>query len=343
MKKIVLDTFKKLSIVEAPIPSPGPEQVVVRMRFAGICGSDLHVFDGLHPSARVPLVMGHEGCGEIYAVNSSRTDLKAGDKVCIHTVLPCRSCEACASGRENLCEHIRIMGTNFDGVFTQYMLADASRVIRFDASVDDRIAALAEPLTVAVHDIRRADIRAGESVLICGAGPIGLIIAIMAQFSGASRVALSEIDPARIQIAQSLGFAVFNPLDANFDRACLLASGGGFDKAFEITSVQSGFDACLRLLRKGGVMVQVGMPPAGRHFDIDINKIIYSECGLRGVRHHTMRDMQTAVKLINSGVLNDRLAPLVSKIYPLEQCQEAMECARSDKSALRVLIDLQEH
>ena len=90
-------------------------------------------------------------------------------------------------------------------------------------------------------------------------------------------------------------------------------------------------------------MVQVGMPPAGRHFDIDINKIIYSECGLRGVRHHTMRDMQTAVKLINSGVLNDRLAPLVSKIYPLEQCQEAMECARSDKSALRVLIDLQEH
>lgn len=340
MKKILLEDFKKLRIVEAPIPVPGPDQAVIRMRYAGICGSDLHVYDGLHPSARVPLVMGHEACGEIYALNSSRTDIRAGDKVCVHTVRPCHACEACASGRENLCEHVQIMGTNFDGVFTQYMLADANRVIRFDSGVEDRIAVLVEPLTVAVHDIRRADLHAGETVLICGAGPIGLIIGIMAQFSGASRVVLSEIDSTRIRLARQQGFTVLNPLDADFDRECLEASGGsGFDKAFEITAVQSGFDTCVRHLKKGGVMIQVGMPPAGKRFDLDINKILYSECDLRGVRHHTMTDMQTAVKLINSSVLNDRLAPLVSKVYPLERGMEALECARSDKSALRVLLD----
>ena len=182
--------------------------------------------------------------------------------------------------------------------------------------------------------------RAGEKVLISGAGPIGLIIGIMCRFSGAAHVVLSEIHPTRIQIARDMGFEVCDPNSDGFDAACAANTDGeGFDKIFEITSVQSSFATCVRQLKRGGTVVQVGMPPAKQTFDLDINKIIYSECNLCGVRHHTMNDMQTAVKIINSGVLNDQLAKLVSVVYPMDQSMEALERARSDKSVLRVLID----
>lgn len=342
MKKLVLTGVKHIDVVESPIPVPGPGQAVIRIRYVGICGSDLHVYDGLHPSAKLPLVMGHEGCGELYAINDERTDIKVGDKVCAHTIQPCNACEMCVTGHENLCRDVKIMGTNFDGVYTQYMLVDANRLIRFDDSVDFKLAALAEPLTVGVHDVRRSGLRMGERVLIAGAGPIGLIIAITSRFAGASRVVLSEIDPTRIQIAESMGFSVVNPTSPDFKELCSKYSDGeGFDKVFEITSIQAGFSACIDQLKRGGVAVQVGMPPAGKTFELDINKIIYSECELRGVRHHTMNDMQTAVKIINSGVLNDQLIKLASVVYPMDEIADALERARSDKSVLRVLVDFQ--
>ena len=340
MKKVVLTDFKHLEIVEAPVPVPGPGEAVIRIHYAGICGSDLHVYDGLHPTATVPLVMGHEGAGELVAINSDRTDVKVGDKVCAHTVKPCRGCDACTAGRENLCSSVKIMGTNFDGVYTQYMVVDADRLIRFNDDVDDRLATLAEPLTVAVHDVRRSGLRPGDNVLISGAGPIGLVIGIMARFSGAAHVMLLEIDPDRIRTAEKLGFTVADPTADTCEAVCRANSGGeGFDIAFEVAAAQSSFNSCVKQLKKGGVLVQVGMPPAGATFNVDINKFIYSECDLRGVRHHTMNDMQLAVKLINSGVINDQLIKLASVTYPMEQAEQALERARNDKSVLRVLID----
>ena len=340
MKKLVLTDFKHIEMVEGEIPVPGPGQAVVRIRYAGICGSDLHVFSGLHPSARVPLVMGHEGCGELYAINDSRTDVKVGDKVCVHTISPCNSCEYCTTGRENLCQDVKIMGTNFDGVFTQYMLADAKRLIRFDDHVDLKLAALAEPLTVAVHDVRRSNLQVGESVFITGAGPIGLIIGMLAKYSGATQVVFSELNPLRIAMAQEFGFTVLNPEAPDFEQACRAANGGSaFDAAFEITSVQSGFNTCLSQVKKGGVVIQVGMPPAGSQRSVDIDKIIFGETELRGVRHHTISDMQCAVNIINSGTMNSMLSRLITAVYPMADYAKALERAASDKSMLRVLMD----
>ena len=343
MKKLVWTDVCKVETIEAPIPQPGPGEAVIKIKYAGICGSDLHVFAGQHPTAKPPMVMGHEACGTLYAINSDRTDVKVGDKVCCHTVKPCGACEGCTTGRENLCTDVKIMGANFDGVFTQYILVDADRVIRFNDDVDDMLAALVEPLTVGEHDLRRSGLKAGESVLIGGAGPIGLIIGIMCKFAGAAHVVLSEIDETRINMARNMGFVVVNPMAEGFEADALAASGGdGFDKAFEITSVQSSFNTCVSLLKRGGTLVQVGMPPKGKLFSVDINKFIYSECDLVGVRHHTMNDMITAAKLINSGVLNEQLRPLASAVYPLEESMAAFERAKNDKSVLRVLIDFEE-
>ena len=233
------------------------------------------------------------------------------------------------------------MGTNFDGVFTQYMLVDASRLIRFNDEVDMRLAALVEPLTVGVHDVRRSGLRAGDDVFIAGAGPIGLIIAMVCRQAGAAHVVLGEMNPVRIQMAEDLGFTVADTTDpAAFRTVCDKATNGaGFDRSFEITSVQPGFDLCLAALKKGGVMVQVGMPAKGTVLGVDIDKIIYGECELRGVRHHTMSSMQRAAKIINSGSMNQSLEKLISAVYPMGQYAEALEKARTDKTMLRVLMD----
>lgn len=342
MKKLVLTDFKKVEIVEDAIPKPAFGEAVVKIKYAGICGSDLHVYDGAHPYAKPPMVMGHEACGTVYAINSTREDIKIGDKVCFHTVEPCSSCEECCSGRENLCSSVKIMGTNMDGVFTQYKLVSADRLIKFNDDVDYQAAALVEPLTVAVHNVRRAGLQPGDYVFISGAGPIGLVIGMMAKFSGAADVVLAEIDQMRIGIAREMGFHVFDPEAENFSAACMeICGGAGFDKAYEITSVQSSFARCVSLLKQGGIMIQVGMPPAGKIFDLDINKIIYRECDIRGVRHHTMYDMQRAARIIDSGVLNDQLKKLVSAVYPIEEGASAFQRAGTDRSVLRILLDLE--
>lgn len=343
MKKIVWTGTKQVEIVEEPIPVPGQNQAVIRIKYAGICGSDLHVFSGMHPTAKPPMVLGHEAVGTLYAINSSRTDIKAGDKVCTHTVEPCHACEACCTGRENLCDNVKIMGTNLNGVFCQYVCVNADRVIRFEDDVDDKIAALVEPLTVGVHDVRRSGLRLGENVLIGGAGPIGLVIAMTAKLAGAAHVVLSEIDPVRIKMAQKLGFTVANPNAPDFDAICSAnTEGKGFDRAFEITSVQSSFTNLLLHLKKGGVIIQVGMPPKGTEFKVDLDKLIYSECEVRGVRHHTMNDMQMAAKIINSGIMNGALQHLVSAVYSMDDCLEAFIKAKEDKTMLRVLMNFED-
>lgn len=341
MKKLVLTDVQHIEIVEGPIPEPGEGQAVVRIRYAGICGSDLHVYDGLNANAKMPLVMGHEACGELYAINDPRTDIKVGDKVCAHTIKPCGGCEACTIGRENLCREVKIMGTNFDGVFTQYMLVDANRLIRFNDDVDMKLAALVEPLTVGVHDVRRSGVSVGDDVFVAGAGPIGLLIGMVSKLAGAAHVVMGEMNPVRIKMAEDLGFLVADTTDpAAFKAVCDKATNGnGFDKSFEITSVQAGFDMCMAALKKGGVMTQVGMPPKGTVMGVDIDKIIYSECELRGVRHHTMSSMQIAARIINSGRLNEQLKKLVSAVYPMEEYAVALEKARTDKTMLRVLMD----
>ena len=339
MKKLLLTDFFKVETVESPIPEPGPGQAVVRIKYAGICGSDLHIFAGQHPTAKPPLVMGHEACGEVYAINSERTDIKVGDKVCSHTIEPCNACVGCHEGRENLCTNVKIMGTSMDGVFTQYMLVNADRLIKFNDDVDMKIAALVEPLTVAVHDTRRAGVRPGDDVFIAGAGTIGVLIGMMCKFSGAGHVVLAEINQDRIRIAKELGFDVVDISAPDFVDQCIAIAGGKFDILFEATGFQGGYDACFNLIKQGSTMVQVGMPPKGTIFNTDINTIIYNEASMLGGRHHTMTSMEGAAKIINSGAMNEQLAKVVSAVYPVDQAMDAFEKASKDKSMLKVLID----
>ncbi len=342
MKKLLLTDINKLELVEETIPVSGEEEAVIRVKYAGICGSDMHIISGQHPTAKPPFVMGHEVCGEIYEINSKRrSDLKPGDKVAVHAVKGCGSCEMCRSGRENLCEHIEIMGAGCDGFYSEYVLCRADRIIPFKPNVDMKNAAMVEPLTIAVHDVRRSGLQAGEDVFITGAGTIGILIAMMAKLTGAAHVVIGEINPDRIRIGRELGFDVIDTSASDFEMQCSAVTGGNkFDKVFEVTGFQGGFDNCLKMIKRGGVMVQVGMPGSGMfEGGFHVNDIIFNEASYFGVRNSTSRSMAVAAKIIDDGLLDEQLQKMVSAIYPKENALEAFDEARKDKSLLKILID----
>ncbi|MBP3218336.1 MAG: alcohol dehydrogenase catalytic domain-containing protein [Lachnospiraceae bacterium] len=342
MLSLLMPEYEKLELVEREIPECGPEEAVVRIKYAGICGSDMHIIAGENPRAKVPLVMGHESCGTVYAINSDRrSDIKVGDKVTMHAVYSCGVCDNCRNGHENLCQNVRIMGTNMDGFFQEYVKVRADRLLKFNDDVDMKAAALVEPLTIAVHDVRRSGLQLGQEVFVCGGGTIGTLIAKVAELQG-GHVLVSEADDARIALCRKNGLNVVDAKSPDFMDQCLAFTNGQlFDKVFEVTGVEPGFKSCLNVLKPGATFVQVGMP-AGQFKDFDINKIIFNEIDFLGVRNSRSLSMSGAVKLVNMGIMNDFLRDMVSEIYPKEQAIEAFRRARTDKTALKVLINFGE-
>ncbi|MBQ9643540.1 MAG: alcohol dehydrogenase catalytic domain-containing protein [Lachnospiraceae bacterium] len=342
MLSLLMPEYEKLELVEREIPECGPEEAVVRIKYAGICGSDMHIIAGENPRAKVPLVMGHESCGTVYAINSDRrSDIKVGDKVTMHAVYSCGVCDNCRNGHENLCQNVRIMGTNMDGFFQEYVKVRADRLLKFNDDVDMKAAALVEPLTIAVHDVRRSGLQLGQEVFVCGGGTIGTLIAKVAELQG-GHVLVSEADDARIALCRKNGLNVVDAKSPDFMDQCLAFTNGQlFDKVFEVTGVEPGFKSCLNVIKPGATFVQVGMP-AGQFKDFDINKIIFNEIDFLGVRNSRSLSMSGAVKLVNMGIMNDFLRNMVSEIYPKEQAIEAFRRARTDKTALKVLINFGE-
>jgi len=331
--------YEKLELIEKEIPECGPEEAVVRVKYAGICGSDMHIIAGENPKAQPPLIMGHESCGTVYAINSSRIhDIKVGDKVTIHAVNGCGVCDNCRNGHENLCENVHIMGSEIDGFFQEYVKVRADRLLKFKDDVDMKAAALVEPLTIAVHDVRRAQVKLGDDVFVCGCGTIGTLIAKVAELQG-GHVLVSEADDARIAVGRKNGLTVIDAKSNDFmDQVMAFTNGKLFNKVFEVTGVEPGFNTCLNVLRAGATMVQVGMPGKKFH-EFDINKIIFKEIDFLGVRNSRSLSMAGAVKIVNMGILNDFLKGMISEIYTKENAIEAFTRARADKTALKVLID----
>ena len=341
MKSLLMPEIGKLELIEDELPVCGEEEAVVRIKYAGICGSDLHIIAGDNARAKVPLILGHECCGTVCQIHSKRrADLKPGDKVTVHAVNGCGVCDNCRNGRENLCEHVKIMGTEIHGMFREYIKVRADRLLRFEDDVDMRAAALVEPLTIGVHDVRRAKVQAGEEVFISGCGTIGLLIGMVARLSGA-RVVLSEINDGRIETGKRFGFTVLDRKSEDFSRQCAqLTRGKLFDKVFEVSGVEGGFQDCLDMVKPGATLVQVGLPGVNFH-DFNVSRIIFNEINFLGVRNSCSRSMSEAVKLVNRGVLNEQLMQMISEIYPKEKAVEAFHHARTDKNALKILIDFE--
>lgn len=204
MKAVEVTKPKVVTIMERPIPDIQEDEVLVKVKAAGICGSDVHIYHGKNAFATYPRVVGHEFVGEIMKVGARVKDIQIGDKVAVDPVIACGHCYPCRIGRPNVCKSLNVLGVHRDGGYQEYVAVAGAQVHKLPQDISWEIAALVEPYTIAAQVIERGRLVAGDTVLICGAGPIGLIILQTVKMAGA-RVAIMDIIEARLNRAQEMG------------------------------------------------------------------------------------------------------------------------------------------
>ncbi|MFG1672075.1 L-idonate 5-dehydrogenase [Streptomyces sp. Y7] len=327
-----------LRVEELPEPVPGPGQALVAVRYGGVCGSDLHYWrhGGVGDfRLREPMLLGHEVVGTVVGYGDGASGPLAGTAVAVHPATPCDRCPECADGRRNVCRDTRYLGSaarfpHVQGGFAARVVVPADQVRPLPTGLGLRRAALAEPLSVALHAVRRAGEVAGRHVLVTGAGPIGCLVVAAAKAAGAGSVTVTDLLPVALEYARAAGADTVvradDPGDAGWPREV--------DVAIEASGVAAGLDTCLRLVRRGGVVVQLGMLPPG-NAPFAGNLVVSREIELRGAfRFDT--EFDAALELLAAEGSFDGL---VSAVVPVREAAEAFALAADRSRSCKVLLD----
>ena len=322
MRASVLLAPGKLAVEERPVPVPGPREVLVRVGSVGVCGSDIHYFEHGRIGdfvVREPLVLGHEAGGRIVAVGEGVDEARVGERVALEPGVPCRRCAHCRVGRYNLCPDVRFFATPpVDGAFCEYVVMPDDFAYAVPDSVSDDAAGLIEPLSVGVWANRTARVRPGGSLLVAGAGPIGLLVQQVARAQGLSDVVVSDLDPQRRALAQRMGAtAVLDP-SAEVD-PLESATVEGFDAFVDCTGAPAAVLAGLPAVRPAGVVVLVGM--GADELTIPVPLIQNREITLTGTFRYA-NTWPEAIALAESGAVD--LDGLVTGHVDLDHVEEAL-------------------
>ncbi|MDG9675971.1 aldo/keto reductase [Micromonospora sp. DH14] len=314
---------------------PGPGQVRVRVAYTGICGTDLHIAHGaMDQRVRVPAVIGHEMSGRVVEVGTDVDGHRVGDPV---TVLPldwCGECPACRAGHTHICHRLNFIGIDSPGSMQRYWTVPARVLVPLPEDLPLAHGALVEPTAVAVHDVRRSRLVAGEHAVVIGAGPVGLLIGVVARAAGAM-VTVLELDPRRRALAVELGMSAVDPAAVDATQYVQEVTGGaGADVVFEVSGSASGVRTATDLLAVRGRLVVVAIHPQPR--EVDLHRIFWRELEVIGVRVYQHEDYAEAVRLVHGGqVPADRL---ISRIVPLDEVAQAFQ-ALAAGGDVKVLID----
>lgn len=340
MKAVVIEEKNSLHLREAEMPVLQDGEALIRVKYCGICGSDIHVLRGEHATARFPVIPGHEFVGELVDIKGSGSQrYEIGDYVVAQPFFSCGNCEPCAKGEDNVCADLRFMGAHTNGGFAQYVKVATRKMYRIPKDMDLKLAALTEPIAVAVHDVRRSGLKVGETALIIGGGPIGMLIAMVARRAGAGQVVISEISSCRRKAAEALGFITVDPADGGFDRRIDALTGGkGFDVCFEVSGTKPGIAAAVEKAKITGTIVVVGM--TREPHPVDLSAVFAKELTIKGVRIHAQYSFIGAVELLKSGALNEEFQTMISRVFPLEQAEEAFAFAQVPGDYFKVLIEM---
>lgn len=340
MKAAVIDKVNSIHVQDREIPQIGEGEALIKVRYCGICGSDLHVLHGQHPTATFPVVPGHEFVGELVeAKGEGAEQLKPGDMVVAQPFFSCGNCEPCAKGHDNVCNHLQFMGAHCDGGFAEYVKVATRKVYKIPKDMDLKLAALTEPVAVAVHDVRRSGLQVGENVLIIGGGPIGILIAMVARHTGANKVVISEINQFRCDFANKMGFETVNPLDADFaEQMQALSDGKGFHVTFEVSGSKAGITSAIEYTAIGGMIMVVGMTK--EPYPVDLSAMFSKELQMQGVRIHAQYNFIGAVELLKNGELNQEFAALISKTFPFDELEQAFEFVQTPGDYFKVLVEM---
>jgi 2-desacetyl-2-hydroxyethyl bacteriochlorophyllide A dehydrogenase len=315
---------------------PGPGEVLLAPAYVGICGTDLHIFHGdMDARVAVPAVLGHEMSGRVVRVGAGVEGWRAGDAV---TVMPLRwdgTCPACLNGHQHVCQHLDFIGIDSPGAMQQRWTVPADTLIRLPDSLPLDRAALVEPTAVAVHDVGRAGVRAGERVVVVGGGPVGSLIALVARAAGAD-VRVVELSAHRRKLAEESALATWDPAAENVTEAVQeWTRGAGADVAFEVSGAAAGVDTAVEVLGVRGRLCLVAIHPRPR--EINLHRFFWRELTLVGARLYDRSDFENAVALVADGTIPaDRL---ISTVVPLTDAQAAFEALEGGGDVMKILVD----
>ncbi|MFJ8809276.1 L-idonate 5-dehydrogenase [Streptomyces sp. NPDC102490] len=328
-----------LRVEDVPVPRPGPGEALVAVDYGGVCGSDLHYWrhGGVGDfRLREPMLLGHEVVGTVVAYGSPDTvGPAAGTPVAVHPATPCGVCPECVDGRRNVCRDTRYLGSaarfpHVQGGFAARIVVPAGQLRALPAGLDPRRGALAEPLSVALHAVGRAGELAGRHVLVTGAGPIGCLVVAAAKAAGAAQVTVTDLLPAALEYARAAGADTLVRADDPDDPGWPVDA----DAAVEASGVAAGLDTCLRLVRRGGVVVQLGMLPPGQS-PFAGNLLVSREIELRGAFRFD-GEFDDALRLLAAEPAFDAL---VSAVVPVRDAASAFALAADRSRSCKVLLD----
>ncbi|HQA60239.1 MAG: alcohol dehydrogenase catalytic domain-containing protein [Tepidanaerobacteraceae bacterium] len=325
----------KVDFLLRTVDEPKEQQVVIKIASSAICGSDLHIFKGKHPSAPLPVTIGHEFAGEVVAVGSKVSKVKIGDRVTVEPVIVCGKCRACRTGNYGYCENISFTYRVGDGAMADYITVEEPYVYKLPEHLSYSAGALIEPLAVAVHAVRRADIKLGEKVLVIGAGAIGILVAALCRRRGAAEVAIADFSQKRLNIALELGATMaINPSKQNvYDVVSKITDGVGMDKTFECVGLEATFNQAMMALRKNGLATIVGIFE-NPNITIPATRFITHEIRVQGSQGYCW-DFPIALEMSKE----IDLEKLITHTFKLEDLQQALEtCLDRDSGALKVII-----
>jgi L-iditol 2-dehydrogenase len=339
MKQAVMVEPGRIEFREVEKPVAGKQEVIVRIRNIGVCGSDIHVYHGKHPYTRYPVVQGHEVSGEIAEVGEGVKELQVGVAVTIMPQVVCGTCFSCRHGLYHICDNLKVMGFQTGGAAQEYFAVPADLIIKVPEGIPFEQAAMIEPVSVAVHALGRAGAVAGRKVLVLGGGTIGNLVAQTARAQGAREVMITDLSDFRLDAAKACGIEqTVNVAREELDQRLLAGFGPHrADLILECVGSQQTIEQAVALARKGSTIVIVGV--FGAKPTVDLGVVQDRELTLVGTMMYQEKDYRTAVSLIASGKIS--LRPLITDRYPFESYLEAYRHIDEAKDrVMKVMIRL---
>jgi len=320
MQALLLSEYKRLEMADLAEPVPEPGEVLIRVAACGICGSDVHGYDGSSGRRIPPIVMGHEAAGTVARVGAGVTAYHPGDRVTFDSTIYCGQCPFCLRGEMNLCDRREVLGVSCGeyrraGAFAEFVTVPERILYCLPDAMPFEEAAMLEAVSVALHAVKLSGVHGGETALVIGAGMIGLLTLQAARVAGCKRVLVADVDATRLRLAESLGAdEVLQASGDDLTRKVLQATGSGADVVLEAVGRQETVSAAIGSVAKGGTVVLIGnISPT---VTIPLQAVVSRQLRLQGTAASSGEYPQ-AIELISSGKI--QVKPLISAVAPLDE------------------------
>jgi L-iditol 2-dehydrogenase len=342
MKALLLSEYNHLSVTEQPRPAPADEELLIQVAACGICGSDVHGYDGSTGRRIPPIVMGHEAAGIVTEVGTNVSGFAPGDRVTFDSTVYCGTCDYCLRGEINLCNNRQVIGVSCGeyrraGAFADFITVPARIAYKLPDTFSFPDAAMLEAVSVALHGVAVSQMTGGKTVLVIGAGMIGLLLLQAARAAGAARVYISDIDPTRLKLAAELGTDA--TLEASgsalIDQILHLTHGNGVDHVLEAVGRDETIANAIDCVRKGGTVTLVGN--ISPQINLSLQKVVSRQIRLQGSCASSGEYLQ-AIELISSGKI--KVKPLITAVAPLSQGPSWFDRLHArEPSLMKIVLD----